>query len=172
MDSIGSFSLDHSKSLQASNITIELCNASISKTPLSFNKENANRGGTRDSLEQTRVLHSVLNSALQDRTNTVGQSELRGNCSADKMLALGSSAQLNAQAKVVDSSCSPWEGCNPLIWCRSIDSVMSRISSQRKGGAAQNNGGLNCKSISQKELADQSVEQAKQSSVLHIASLV
>jgi len=113
----------------------------IDITPLLADKENINESGVKD---KTCVLNSSLNipsNILQDKTNLIGLSELGNNSSIDKLILPNSSAQQNLKAKNTNSSCSPWEGCNPLVWCRSTDSMISRINSQRKAAVliAQNN---------------------------------
>lgn len=94
----------------------------------------------KENLERTHLLRSqaLLNSSgqfLYDKTNLVGLPEVSPDiCGCVYQNGLVGSTQKPDEGVKNGSfsSCSPFEGSNPLVWCKSTDSRMSRINSQRK----------------------------------------
>ncbi len=108
------------------------------KHSLSTKKKSIALSMEKENLERTRLLRSqALNSSgqfLYDKTNMLNVNPPTTENSPIDTAAIMNDGSENKiyHGKNSSFTCSPWEGSNPLIWGRSTDSMVSRISSQRK----------------------------------------
>ena len=121
------------------NNPYESINNALLKELTKLNKRTNSRNKKSKTItrQSTKKLSGKEN--LEGSYNFQSNFNLSGNCLSDKTniqpLVFDNNSSIEnlvVQESSVKGKGSPWEGNNPLVWCRSTDSMISKIDSQRK----------------------------------------
>lgn len=105
----------------------DVSNALLTECAKLSNFKGSKRSNSRNKKCKTSTKQLLLN-----KENFEGSSNIKTFLNfSDRGLSEKLSSVENQVHASHKNSQSPWEGNNPLMWCRSIDSVASRMESQR-----------------------------------------